>query len=95
MKLLFEMELCAFPPGTALDTSVEPDFKSEEVWVYPRPAQSTLFGDEEQERIERIFRIFRVGPSMHRKEVYAALRRFGCHVNVTQCRFLVVRRAIK
>ena len=53
------------------------------------------FGDEEQERIERIFRIFRVGPSMHRKEIYAALRRFGCHVNVTQCRFLVVRRAIK
>ena len=47
------------------------------------------FSAAEQEQIERIFKIFKVGPKLHRKEVYAALRRFGCKVNVTQTRFLV------
>ena len=47
------------------------------------------FSQAERVQIERIFKVFRVGPSLHRTEVYAALRRFGCRVSVTQARFLV------
>ena len=52
------------------------------------------FGDEEQERISASSAFSAWGPPCT-AGVYAALRRFGCHVNVTQCRFLVVRRATK
>lgn len=48
------------------------------------------FSEAEKSRIRQVFGFFSVTKDgLHRMDMYAALRRFGCKVSVTQARFLI------
>jgi Ca2+-binding EF-hand superfamily protein len=47
------------------------------------------FNEAEKLKIEGVYNMFTVSRALHRADVMAALRRFGCKVNTSQARFLI------
>ena len=47
------------------------------------------FSRSDRKAIEVVYNMFTVGEELHRMDLYAALRRFGCKINISQARFLI------